>query len=47
MALIDRRFDFVRVNRAYVAADQREPSDFIGTNHFALFPGEQAEAGAE
>ncbi len=40
-ALLDRDFNFVRVNRAYAETDDRAPCDFIGRNHFELFPDEE------
>ncbi len=44
VAYMDPDFNFVRVNRAYAEADQREPSFFPGKNHFDLYPGEENEA---
>ncbi|HSR34468.1 MAG TPA: GAF domain-containing protein, partial [Anaerolineae bacterium] len=41
---MDSRFNFLRVNRAYAEADQREPSFFPGKNHFDLYPSKQNEA---
>jgi signal transduction histidine kinase len=38
VAVLDPQFNFVRVNRAYAAADQREPDFFPGKNHFDLYP---------
>jgi PAS domain S-box-containing protein len=38
MAYMDRDFNFIRVNRAYAAADSRDESFFPGKNHFALYP---------
>jgi len=43
VACMDRRFNFVRVNRAYAEADQQVPSFFPGKNHFALYPNEENE----
>jgi PAS domain S-box-containing protein len=43
-AYLDPQFDFVWVNQAYAAADQREPSFFPGKNHFELYPNEENEA---
>ncbi|MEN6645487.1 MAG: PAS domain-containing protein [Armatimonadia bacterium] len=37
-ALLDRDFNFLRVNEAYAAADGRHPEDFPGRNHFDLYP---------
>jgi PAS domain S-box-containing protein len=36
--LLDRDFNFIRVNRAYASACQREASEFPGRNHFDLYP---------
>ena len=44
LAYMDREFNFIRVNQAYAAADNREPSFFIGKNHFALYPHTENEA---
>jgi PAS domain S-box-containing protein len=43
VAYLDREFNFVRVNRAYAEADEREPSFFVGKNHFDLYPNEENE----
>lgn len=44
IAYLDRDFNFIRVNRAYAAADGREPDFFPGKNHFALYPNAENEA---
>ncbi len=44
IACLDREFNFIRVNRAYAEADEREPAFFVGKNHFALYPDEENEA---
>lgn len=44
IAYMDREFNFIRVNRAYAEADGQTPGDFIGKNHFDLFPHEENEA---
>ncbi|MCR4333163.1 MAG: EAL domain-containing protein, partial [Sulfuricaulis sp.] len=44
IAYLDTDFNFVRVNRAYAEADGRPPEFFAGKNHFALYPGAEAEA---
>jgi diguanylate cyclase (GGDEF)-like protein/PAS domain S-box-containing protein len=44
IAYMDREFNFLRVNRAYAAADGRDPDYFVGKNHFALFPDAENEA---
>ncbi|MGC2521000.1 MAG: PAS domain-containing protein [Burkholderiales bacterium] len=36
--LLDRQFNFIRVNRAYANACRRDPSEFPGRNHFDLYP---------
>ncbi len=38
VAYLDSDLNFVRVNRAYAEADQREPSFYPGKNHFDLYP---------
>ena len=38
LVLLDREFNFVRVNAAYARACQREISKFQGRNHFELYP---------
>lgn len=44
IAYLDADFNFIRVNRAYAATDERDPDDFIGINHFALFPDAENQA---
>lgn len=44
IAYMDTDFYFVRVNEAYAAADGRDPSYFIGKNHFNLYPHAENEA---
>ena len=43
LAYMDRDFNFIRVNKAYAQAGRREPEDFIGKNHFQLYPHEENE----
>lgn len=43
-AYMDRAFNFLRVNRAYALADGKEPADFVGRNHFTLYPDAENEA---
>ena len=43
VAYLDPDLNFVRVNRAYAEADQREPSFFEGKNHFDLYPSAENE----
>ncbi len=38
IAYMDSEFNFIRVNPAYAAADGRDPTFFVGRNHFELFP---------
>jgi PAS domain S-box-containing protein len=40
-AILDRDFNFLRVNSAYAEADEREPQDFVGENHFELYPNDE------
>ena len=44
IAYLDPDMNFVRVNQAYAAADGKKPDDFIGQNHFTLFPNAENEA---
>lgn len=44
LALLDRDFNFIRVNAAYAAADNKRPEHFPGRNHFELYPNEENEA---
>ncbi len=44
IAYMDSQFNFIRVNRAYAEADEREVSFFPGRNHFELYPNEENEA---
>lgn len=39
MALLDPQYRFVVVNSAYAKSVGRPPEDFVGSNHFDLFPG--------
>ena len=43
VACLDQQFNFVRVNRAYAEADERQPYFFHGKNHFDLYPNEENE----
>ena len=38
LVLLDRDFDFLRVNAAYAHACRRPIADFVGKNHFELYP---------
>ena len=44
IVFLDSNFNFVRVNEAYAKTCGYTPEEMIGKNHFALFPGEGAEA---
>ena len=41
--LLDREFNYLRVNRAYALACGREIGDFAGRNHFELYPSSARE----
>jgi PAS domain S-box-containing protein len=43
IAYLDREFNFIRVNRAYALANEKEPYFFEGKNHFDLYPHEENE----
>ncbi len=43
MALLDRRFRFLRVNAAYAESCGRPPEWFVGRGHFDLYPSPEAE----
>ncbi len=43
IAFMDPQFNFVKVNRAYAQADDREPEFFSGQNHFDLYPDKENE----
>lgn len=43
-AILDRDFNFVRVNQAYARSCALEPHELIGQNHFAFFPHEENQA---
>lgn len=43
LAYMDTDFRFIRVNRAFAEADQKDPEDFEGKNHFELYPSEENE----
>ena len=38
LAILDRDYNFVRVNKAYALACRRDIGEFVGRNHFDLFP---------
>ncbi|MHB8918683.1 MAG: PAS domain S-box protein [Desulfocucumaceae bacterium] len=43
LAILDRNFNFIRVNESYARADSREPWEFPGKNHFDLYPSDARE----
>ncbi len=43
IAYLDEDFNFLRVNRAYADAYDRNPGYFVGKNHFELFPDQENE----
>ncbi len=43
IAYMDRDFNFIEVNQAYADAARRDREDFIGKNHFDLYPHEENE----
>lgn len=43
IAYMDPQFNFLLVNKAYAAADERGPSFFVGKNHFDLYPDKENE----
>lgn len=43
IAYMDSQFNFIKVNRAYALADEREPEFFVGRNHFDLYPNKENE----
>lgn len=38
LAILDRDFNFIRVNEAYARTDHRDVSEFPGNNHFTFYP---------
>ncbi len=43
IACMDQQFNFIRVNRIYAEADEKEPNFFPGRNHFDLYPDAENE----
>ncbi|MBU0473495.1 MAG: PAS domain S-box protein [Bacteroidetes bacterium] len=43
IALLDKEFNFIRVNQAYANADERDVDFFVGKNHFDLYPSDAKE----
>ena len=44
IAILDKEFNFIRVNELYAQADNRLVSDFPGHNHFEFYPGDEVES---
>ncbi|NLI92145.1 MAG: PAS domain S-box protein [Peptococcaceae bacterium] len=44
IAILDRDFNFIRVNELYAKADHRPATDFPGHNHFEFYPGDEVKA---
>lgn len=42
-AILDRDFNFIRVNSRYAQADNRTPEELVGQNHFELYPSDAEE----
>ncbi|MBN1818790.1 MAG: PAS domain S-box protein, partial [Sedimentisphaerales bacterium] len=41
LVILDRNFNFIRVNKAYAEACERDINEFAGHNHFAFYPHEE------
>jgi PAS domain S-box-containing protein len=44
LVLLDRDFNFIRVNEAYARSCRRTAADFPGKNHFEFYPDDENEA---
>ncbi len=44
LVLLDKNFNFIRVNEAYAKSSQRPISEFKGHNHFEFYPHDENEA---
>lgn len=44
IAILDREFNFIRVNKLYAEADNRPVTDFPGHNHFEFYPGDEVKS---
>ncbi len=44
MAILDRNFNFIKVNELYAKVDNRSVDDFPGYNHFTYYPNDDAKA---
>ncbi len=40
LAVLDRNYNFLRINEAYARDTRRPPGDLVGRNHFELYPSE-------
>lgn len=38
LVILDRDYNFIRVNEAYARACRKEVTDFVGRNHFEMYP---------
>jgi len=47
LAILDRAFNFIRVNDAYARKAGRQAAYFLGRNHFVLYPSDEAKASFE
>ncbi|MCP4716667.1 MAG: PAS domain-containing protein, partial [Deltaproteobacteria bacterium] len=44
LAYLDREFNFITVNQTYADAGRRRREDFVGRNHFELYPHQENQA---
>lgn len=44
IAILDKDFNFIRVNELYARADNRLVTDFPGRNHFEFYPNEEVKS---
>ncbi|MBZ4653386.1 MAG: signal transduction histidine kinase, nitrogen specific [Peptococcaceae bacterium] len=44
LAIMDRNFNFIRVNEVYASYDKRDSSQFPGHNHFEFYPDDEVRA---
>ncbi len=44
LALLDRDFNFIKVNKAFAEADNRSEESYVGKNFFDLYPDKEREA---
>lgn len=38
LAILDKQFNFIRVNSTYAQLDKKEACYYVGINHFDLYP---------